>query len=200
MPGPFAPALPLTLLEVRRFLRLCVSPAIRGKRRVPMTVLANLTGIGCRKLHAMMMGTPVSADHCQLLTPLSRKIESGKIAFRRPGRYGRCGEPTAARRAVSVFLASQSPESKSAACVRFASRCLPHPEETLRWTVSECASPKQFRRNVRAATRARGESAAVTRGLPFSMICTARIFIPPIVHASCIDPAGILNGSPAFTC
>jgi hypothetical protein len=48
-------------------------------------------------------------------------------------------------------------------------------------------------------SRGRDYGTGVTRGLPFSMICTARIFIPLVVHASCIAPAGILNGSPAFT-
>jgi hypothetical protein len=33
----------------------------------------------------MMDGASVSADYCALLTPLIRKIESGKIAFHRTG-------------------------------------------------------------------------------------------------------------------
>lgn len=88
MSGPFAPAPVPRPDEVRRFLRLAASSEMRGEQRVPITAIASMTGIDRRRLHAIVLGAPVSADYCQRLTPLIRQIEAGKIKFRRSGRHG----------------------------------------------------------------------------------------------------------------
>jgi hypothetical protein len=38
-----------------------------------------MTGISCKHLYAIMLGVGVSADSCQLLTPLIRQFEAGKL-------------------------------------------------------------------------------------------------------------------------
>jgi hypothetical protein len=70
--------------EIRRFLRLGRSSAMKGDRRVPITAIGARTGISRKHLYAITRGVPgMSADCWRLLTPLIRNIESGKIAFRR---------------------------------------------------------------------------------------------------------------------
>lgn len=125
--GPFAPAPVLMPHEVRHFLRLCVSPAMQGARPADCGACRHDWGRSqeaSRDLHGGS-GERGLRNAADAVDPSHRvrqdRVSSDESVRRRP-------EPVADRRTVSVFLTSRR-ESKSDACVRFASRWSPHPRK-----------------------------------------------------------------------
>jgi len=85
--GAFAPAPVLRPDQIVRFLRLIGSPTCRSAKRVPLAAVAAMCGVSRQALYKARDGR-VSAEMAELLTPLIRDIERGRIKFRRTGRYG----------------------------------------------------------------------------------------------------------------
>ena len=68
--------------QIVRFLRLIGSPACRGDKRVPLAIIANLAGVSRLTLYRARDGR-TSADTAEILTPIVRAFEAGKLRFRR---------------------------------------------------------------------------------------------------------------------
>jgi hypothetical protein len=69
----------------RPLLRLISSPACRGADRVPLAIVANMTGLSRQTLYRARDGRQVSADTAEVLTPLILQFGAGKLQFRRSG-------------------------------------------------------------------------------------------------------------------
>lgn len=69
---------------ITRWLRLIGSSACRGDKRVPLAIVANLTGLSVRTLYRARDGA-VTDDVAAILTPLIRQHEAGKLRLRRTG-------------------------------------------------------------------------------------------------------------------
>jgi hypothetical protein len=52
---------------------------------VPLSIIANLTGLSRMTLYRARDTGRVSADIAELLTPIVRAFEAGKLKFRRSG-------------------------------------------------------------------------------------------------------------------
>jgi hypothetical protein len=70
--------------QIVRFGRLINSPD-RGEQRVPLAIIANLTGVSHMTLYRTRFDGLVSAETTELLTPIVRAFEAGKLRFRRSG-------------------------------------------------------------------------------------------------------------------
>jgi hypothetical protein len=68
--------------RIVRFLRLIASSACRGSDRVPLSIIANLTGVSRLTLYRARDGH-VTEETARLLSPLVRAYEAGKLKFRR---------------------------------------------------------------------------------------------------------------------
>jgi hypothetical protein len=86
--SPVAPPRVLPSRDILRFLRLITSPACREEKHVPLAVVAAMCGVSRLALYRMLWCGRVSADMAELLTPIVRAFEAGKLRFRRTGRYG----------------------------------------------------------------------------------------------------------------
>jgi hypothetical protein len=64
--SPVAPPRVLPPRDIVRFLRLIGSPACRGAERVPLSIIANLTGLSRMTLYGARDGGPVSEDVAEL--------------------------------------------------------------------------------------------------------------------------------------
>jgi hypothetical protein len=143
--GPLAPAPVLTPHEVRRFLRPCVSPAMQGARPADCGACRYDWGRSqevSRDLHGGS-GERGLLNAADAVDPSYRerqdRVSSDGSVWRRP-------EPVADRQTVSVFLTSQREAKATQASDLPVAGC-----PTLGKTAVdgvECASPKQFRRNV----------------------------------------------------
>jgi hypothetical protein len=67
--------------DIVRFLLLIGSPACRGDKRVMLAAVAAITGLSCRARYC----GPVSENIAELLTPLVRAFQAGKLRFQRSG-------------------------------------------------------------------------------------------------------------------
>jgi hypothetical protein len=52
---------------------------------VPLAIIANLTGLSRQTLYRARDGGQVSAETAEILTPLIRQYEAGKLRLRRTG-------------------------------------------------------------------------------------------------------------------
>jgi hypothetical protein len=86
--NPVAPPRVLPPRDILRFLRLITSPACRGEKRVPISVIAAMCGRSRFALYNVLWTGRVSEDMAEVLTPIVRAYEAGKLRFRRNGRYG----------------------------------------------------------------------------------------------------------------
>jgi hypothetical protein len=59
------------------------SPARHGAERVPLSIIANLTGLSGNSLYQARNSGRVSADVAEVLTPIVRAFEAGKLRSKR---------------------------------------------------------------------------------------------------------------------
>jgi hypothetical protein len=74
--------------DILRFLRLLTSPACRGEKRVPLSVVAAMCGVARITLYEVLWTGRGSDELCAVLTPLVRAHEDGKFRLKRASRYG----------------------------------------------------------------------------------------------------------------
>ena len=85
--SPVAPPRVLPPRDILRFLRLITSPACRGEKRVPISVIAAMCDRSRWALYEALWTGRASDDLCAVLTPIVRAHDAGKLRFRRNGRY-----------------------------------------------------------------------------------------------------------------
>jgi hypothetical protein len=64
-------------------LRLITSPACRGEKRVPSSVVAAMCGVARITLYQVSWTGRASDELCAVLTPLVRAHEVGKLRLKR---------------------------------------------------------------------------------------------------------------------
>jgi hypothetical protein len=83
--NPVAPPRVLPPRDILRFLRLITSPAYRDDKRVPLSAIATMCGVNRMALYRVVWSGQVSEEVAEVLTPIVRAFEAGKLKFRWSG-------------------------------------------------------------------------------------------------------------------
>jgi hypothetical protein len=88
--NPVAPPKVLPQRDILRFLRLITSPAYRREpQRLPLSVVAAMCNVSRLALYRIIWLDRVSDEMAEVLTPIVRAYEAGKLRCRRSSPNGR---------------------------------------------------------------------------------------------------------------